>query len=396
MEHWHAELIDDPQWVSCCVEKGCPFEDGRVPGSYVCRAHCSEHSCSGHSCALIHAMASRVPYGTSSESSCPVAELLTFRKEELEFRDPWAAGTRGPEASYGALGRAESGPGRGCRPSTEEELDAVALVLKSCLPAMIALFSTLLTDEFLREYEVADRGQAPVAGPQSWTARMFRAADRVRFGGRAELGLAGEWQASVRREATPGARGRGSRLPARASRGSSASPSSQKGRRATRRSLPLVVAVTLDEYVSRAASDGGASGMGTERLDDGLSNDTTAESTSSRGRSLAREVRPSTPLEADKPERGQRGSGRKRRTPCSSAATRGSRREVGGETMRCGRRPPTALGPTGRGTEGMRDARGRPRTDLRISGARLSVEGQFARRRVRSLLFVTLLNKMNR
>ncbi|KAK2811895.1 hypothetical protein Q5P01_000117 [Channa striata] len=100
------------------------------------------------------------------------------------------------------------------------------------------------------------------------------------------------------------------------------------------RSLPLVVAVTLDEYVSRAASDGGASGMGTERLDDGLSNDTTAESTSSRGRSLAREVRPSTPLEADKPERGQRGSGRKRRTPCSSAYYEVHGGRLGEKTMR--------------------------------------------------------------
>ncbi|KAK2848635.1 hypothetical protein Q5P01_008469 [Channa striata] len=269
--------------------KGCPFEDDRVRGRYVCRAHYSEHSCSGPSCALIHAKASRVPYGTSSESSCPVVELLTFRKEELEFKDPCVAGTRGPEASYGALGR-ESGPGRGCRPRTEEELDAVALVLKSCLPAMIAHFSTLLTDEFLRQYEVADCGQAPVAGPQSWTE--FCTADRVRFGGRAELGLAGEWQASVVREATLRSAVAVSTLAmgelfssrtlvlmcfdktrTRHNQWSMLAthihlhvnqPEFAKGLAGSdlESSLPLMVAVTLDKYTSCAASDKKRAGWG--------------------------------------------------------------------------------------------------------------------------------------
>ncbi|KAK2814519.1 hypothetical protein Q5P01_000318 [Channa striata] len=310
-------------------------------------------------------MASRVPCGTW-RILVSRGGLLTFRKRAGVQR-PVGAGTRGPEASYGAGGPAPVGPGRGCRPSTEEELDAVALVLKSCLPAMIALFSTLLTDEFLREYEVADRGQAPVAGPQSWTARMFRAADRVRFGGRAELGLAGEWQASVVREATLRSAVAVSTLFAsreprierfvkrmvcrhndkRAKRADFYTawstlatprspavnqPSSPKGSREATSKEPTP-AWSRWRWASacRVPPRTEAAGWG-GRLGGGLSSDRP------RNRALGaiprQEVRPSTPLEADKPERGQRGSGRKRRTPCSSAYYEVHGGRLGEKTMR--------------------------------------------------------------
>ncbi|AWP03449.1 Hypothetical protein SMAX5B_021823 [Scophthalmus maximus] len=69
---------------------------------------------------------------------------------------------------------------------------------------MIALFSTILTDRFIREYEVVDRGRVPVTSCQSWTTRIVRTADEIRFRGRAApLGLAEfENRASVVQDAT--------------------------------------------------------------------------------------------------------------------------------------------------------------------------------------------------
>ncbi|KAJ8009919.1 hypothetical protein DPEC_G00069160 [Dallia pectoralis] len=156
MNHCHIELIGDPQWVTYCVENECSFRD-HIQG-YVCRTHCTRHVCSGSSCALIRTMAARTRYRTdSSEDSCPVAALLVFHKQQLEFRGAYYNPSGGDPLEMG-LGAIEHHPGPRVRC---QETDNDHLILKATLPVTIALFSTVLTEEFGGQYDVVERGQGP-------------------------------------------------------------------------------------------------------------------------------------------------------------------------------------------------------------------------------------------
>nr|BBA49236.1 hypothetical protein [Oryzias latipes] len=182
MDRWPSELIDDPQWVSHCVEEECAFDDRYIPGCYVCSAHLSKHSCSGFDCALVRAMAARVSYASASgEFSCPVVGLAAFRREDPDFRGPWYSGTEAT-VGYGALevDPRTGGPRGG--PWVEDQCGVSARVLKSCLPAMIALFSTVLTREFADEYRTVERGEGQVPSQRCrWTSRVFRLAGCIEF-----------------------------------------------------------------------------------------------------------------------------------------------------------------------------------------------------------------------
>lgn len=166
--------------MSYCVENECSFRD-HIQG-YVCRTHCSKHVCSGSSCSLIQTMVTRSRYQTgSSESSCPVADLLVFHKPQLEFKGPYYMSNRGDsiEMGYGAI-EYEPGTGLCC-----SEVDRNHLILKASLPVMIALFSTALTEEFGRQYDIIDKSQGTPSF--SWMAKIFELAEVIQFKTKPEL-----------------------------------------------------------------------------------------------------------------------------------------------------------------------------------------------------------------
>lgn len=194
MNHCHIELIDDPQWVSYCVERECSFRDN-VHG-YLCRAHCTRHVCTGFSCAMVKQMATRTQYRTEGVSACPVTDLLVFHKPQMEFRGAYYMPNRDDvlELGYGGL-ECESATGL-CR----TELEGNQIILKASLPAMIALFSTALSDRFAREYESQNNARGPPnvssgAACSSWMTIVFDLAKEIELKPRAEL--------SCRRDNTP-------------------------------------------------------------------------------------------------------------------------------------------------------------------------------------------------
>lgn len=197
MYHSHIQLIDDPQWVSYCVEKGCSFRD-HIQG-YVCRTHCSRHVCSGSSCSLIKNMVThtRCQRGLS-ESSCPVVGLLLFHKPQLEFRGPYYIPDKGDsiQMGYGAI---EYEPGTSLCYS---EMDSNNPILKASLSVTLALFSTLLTKEFCRQYEIIDKSHGLNIStnnmPFSWMAKVFELAEVIQFNTKPELHCSREMSSVVK------------------------------------------------------------------------------------------------------------------------------------------------------------------------------------------------------
>lgn len=197
MNHTHIQLIDDPQWVSRCVENECSFRD-HIQG-YVCRTHCSRHICSDVSCSLIQTMVTRTRYQTNLlESSCPVTALLVFHKPQVEFRGSYYMPDRGDsiENGYGAI---EHAP---VPVLCYSEEDSNHLILKASLPAMIALFSTALSHEFSRQYEIVDKSQRlntlPNTPSFSWMAKIFELAEAIQFTAKPELSCSEEMSLVVK------------------------------------------------------------------------------------------------------------------------------------------------------------------------------------------------------
>lgn len=167
MDHYHTELIEDPQWVSHCVKNECSFRD-HIQG-YVCRTHCSKHVCSGSTCSLIRAMVTKSRY-SSEPQQCPVVDLLVFHKPDVEFRGAYY--TPGDtEPGYGAMDT------RKILGYSDEDL--FHLTLKSRLPVMIALFSTALTQEFTRQYDRINRTRIANTGVtcSAWMSTILQLAE---------------------------------------------------------------------------------------------------------------------------------------------------------------------------------------------------------------------------
>ncbi|KAE8277786.1 hypothetical protein D5F01_LYC24197 [Larimichthys crocea] len=122
----------------------------------------------------------------SSECSCPVVTLLDFHKPQVEFRGPYYMPDKGDsiEMGYGAIECQPDGP-----LSCVTEAEQNHLVLKAGLPVMVALFSTLLTKEFLSQYEMEERSQglSSNAPRSSWMARICELAEAIRLKPKPEL-----------------------------------------------------------------------------------------------------------------------------------------------------------------------------------------------------------------
>lgn len=82
-----------------------------------------------------------------------------------------------------------------CQPdgplSSVTEAEKNHLVLKASLPVMVALFSTLLTEEFLRQYETEDKSQGLYASSNaprsSWMTQICELAEAIRLKPKPEL-----------------------------------------------------------------------------------------------------------------------------------------------------------------------------------------------------------------
>lgn len=186
MNHSHIELIEDPQWVSYCVENECSFRD-HIQG-YVCRTHCSRHVCSGSSCSLIQTMVTRTRYQTGSfGSSCPVAALLVFHKPELEFRGPYYIPDKGDPVELG-YGAKEYQPAKGVCCS---DGDGDHIIIKASLSVIVALFSTALSEGFRTQYDIIDKSQGvnTSTGTPSlpWMAKIFELAEVIELKTKPEL-----------------------------------------------------------------------------------------------------------------------------------------------------------------------------------------------------------------
>ncbi|KAJ7983638.1 hypothetical protein DPEC_G00374750 [Dallia pectoralis] len=144
-------------------------------------------------------MAARTRYRTdSSEDSCPVAALLVFHKQQLEFRGAYYNPSGGDPLEMG-LGATEHHPGPRVRC---QEADNDHLILKATLPVTIALFSTVLTKEFGDQYDVVERGRGVNMSSSrpsfAWMAKIFELAEVIQFSAKAELHSAQEMSSVVR------------------------------------------------------------------------------------------------------------------------------------------------------------------------------------------------------
>ncbi|KAL4008346.1 hypothetical protein ACER0C_002198 [Sarotherodon galilaeus] len=151
-------LIDDPQWVSYCVENACTFSSSSSEAlGHVCRNHCSRHVCSGPGCTLVRDMVDWTKRKRLPPPECPVEQLLVFRKPQVEFRASYHMPSRDPslELGYGGL---EYMSGRNTAPPPNTDLNQ--MILTASLPVTVALFATLLTRDFSDEYRRVhyDRG----------------------------------------------------------------------------------------------------------------------------------------------------------------------------------------------------------------------------------------------
>lgn len=100
------------------------------------------------------------------------------------------------EMGYGAI-EYEPETGLCC-----SEVDGNHLILKASLPVMIALFSTALTEEFGRQYEIIDKNQGVNTSSStpsfSWMAKIFELAEVIQFKTKPELRCSGEMSSVVK------------------------------------------------------------------------------------------------------------------------------------------------------------------------------------------------------
>lgn len=176
--HLHVQLIEDSQWVSYCVKAKCCFRDN-IEG-FVCYAHSCRHVCNSSSCSFLKNML--LCNGCDPELldvTCPVEALSLFHKPEVELRTPFYKHGRedNTDMSYRAL---KSQP---CVSFTYTDACKEHLILKSCLPVLIALFSTMLSKGFAMKYRILDRNNDLSALPRGLrglcTDKIFQLADAV-------------------------------------------------------------------------------------------------------------------------------------------------------------------------------------------------------------------------
>lgn len=153
-----AGLIDDPQWVSYCVEGACRFVSEAA--GYVCRDHCARHVCSTAGCNLLRNMVDWTKSEKAPSSECPVEQLLVFHKPQVEFRSSYYMPTRDPgeEFGYGGL-ECESI----LNPASSHDTDVNQIILTAAVPVTVALFSTILSPEFYEEYRHVHYDRGPTS-----------------------------------------------------------------------------------------------------------------------------------------------------------------------------------------------------------------------------------------
>lgn len=176
-----AGLIDDPQWVSYCVEHACRFSSEAA--AYVCRDHCSRHVCSTAGCNLLRNMVDWTKRATAPPSECPVEQLLVFRKLQMEFRSSYYMPSRDPGEEFG-YGGLECD--NGLNAVSPRDTDANLSILTASVPVTVALFSTILTPQFYEEYRRVhhDRGPSITSTGvlrSSWMAMTLSLAREVAF-----------------------------------------------------------------------------------------------------------------------------------------------------------------------------------------------------------------------
>lgn len=147
-----AGLIDDPQWVSYCVEQSCRFSSEAA--GYVCRDHYSRHVCSTVGCNLLRDIVDWTKRASAPSPECPVEELLVFRKPQVEFRS-MSSTDHGAESGYGGL--EYNGPNA----VTSRDEDINHAILTATIPVIVALFSTILTPKFYKEYRLVHHNRGP-------------------------------------------------------------------------------------------------------------------------------------------------------------------------------------------------------------------------------------------
>lgn len=147
MNHFHSMLIDDCQWVAHCVEARCSFVNTGY--GYVCPWHNTIHRCILGECALVNGMTT---LADDCGSSCLVAYSAAFRTPELEFNGSYyVANTDNAVEGYGSVHASQRVV------SQTIDMEGHVPTLKAAVPALIALFATMETEEFRRDYQrIAD------------------------------------------------------------------------------------------------------------------------------------------------------------------------------------------------------------------------------------------------
>lgn len=194
-------LVDDPQWVSCCVERACVFSDDAA--GYVCRDHRSVHVCSTAGCGLLRSMVDWTKRDAPPSSECPVEQLLVFRKPHVEFRSSYCVPySQGAECGYGGV-ECDSGP----RAASHHDPDTNQIILTASVPVTVSLFATLLTPRFREEYRRVHQGTgsniASTGAPRSsWMTTTLSLAREVAFAPDFSLACSGESLGVIRDAAT--------------------------------------------------------------------------------------------------------------------------------------------------------------------------------------------------
>ena len=165
--------IEDPQWLSYCVDDQCSFQK-QGSQCYTCVRHNSKHTCNGITCKTVMEMSNRRKLNLDS-SECHIAKLSAFRQVDVEYRDHfYNPGKHSCDRGYESI-VCDFGERRGVPKRTSNyEL------LKSCVPALIALYSTIFSKDFLAVYVAVHKQQtlrdqgSGVVNTTSWTRQILK------------------------------------------------------------------------------------------------------------------------------------------------------------------------------------------------------------------------------
>lgn len=117
---------------------------------YVCSKHSTLHRCSSFTCTMIYEMVDHIECG---EFKCPILDLVSFRKPDLEYGSSYCPRNKVDSiwCEYGSL--------LVTRKNKSQSLNMCVNIpiLKTGLPVLISLFTTLTSIEFIKDYEIATK-----------------------------------------------------------------------------------------------------------------------------------------------------------------------------------------------------------------------------------------------